>query len=82
MEARAADAFLAHHRSGECLDPHMADQVALYLALAEGEWRYTTSALTGHLSTNLHVISKFLEVESQVTEPHEVSIRGRGMPEG
>ncbi|MEJ2313595.1 MAG: RNA 3'-terminal phosphate cyclase [Nitrospirota bacterium] len=78
----AAAEFIAHHSSGACLDPHMADQIALYLALAEGESRYTTSALTGHLSTNLHVISKFMEVESRVTEPHEVSIRGRGIQGG
>ncbi|MGD2080508.1 MAG: RNA 3'-terminal phosphate cyclase [Nitrospirota bacterium] len=74
----AAAAFLAHHRSGSCLDPHMADQIVLYLALADGESRYTTSEVTGHLSTNLHVISKFMEVESQVAAPRGVSVRGRG----
>ncbi len=74
----AAAAFLEHHHSGASLDPHMADQIALYLALADGESCYTTSAITGHLSTNLHVISKFMEVESLVRAPREVSIRGRG----
>lgn len=64
----AAAGFLAHHycegapsSGGAALDPHMADQIALYLALANrGRCSFTTSRITEHLLTNLWVISKFV----------------------
>lgn len=73
----AADAFLGHHRSGASLDPHMADQIALYLSLAEGESVFTVSGITSHLRTNLHVISKFMGIISEVTPSGMVRIKGQ-----
>lgn len=75
----AAMEFLKHYRSGACLDPHMADQIALYLSLAEGKSEFTTSKITEHLRTNLHVIEKFMEVECGIVPPNEVYVTGRGL---
>ncbi|MBU1879548.1 MAG: RNA 3'-phosphate cyclase, partial [Chloroflexi bacterium] len=45
----------AWHRSGAALDPHLADQVILPLALAGAPGTFTTSAITQHLLTNAWV---------------------------
>jgi len=74
----AASEFLEHHRSRACLDPHMADQIAVYLALAGGESAFTTSRITEHLRTNLHVIEKFMEVKYDIALPYNVTIKGGG----
>lgn len=76
----AARELLDYHRTGACLDYHMADQITLYLALAEGSSRFTASKATGHLKTNLHVIGEFLGVRSGTGPEGEVTINGRGMP--
>ncbi|GAB4387821.1 MAG: RNA 3'-terminal phosphate cyclase [Thermodesulfovibrionales bacterium] len=73
----AASALLGHHASGACVDAHLADQLALYLALAGGESRVRTSAVTGHLSSNLRVIEMFLPVSSETDAARGVvAIRG------
>ena len=51
------------------VDPHLADQIALPLALAAGESRYRTSQVTGHLLTNLHMIGQFLPIRWHVDAP-------------
>ncbi|MDA8091888.1 MAG: hypothetical protein M0Z52_13845 [Actinomycetota bacterium] len=52
---------------GAALDPHMEDQIALYLALTEkGESSFTTSWVTEHLLSNLWVISRFIGVSCRV----------------
>jgi RNA 3'-terminal phosphate cyclase (ATP) len=76
--AEAAQDLLAWYRSGAALDPHLADQLVLYLALADGESRFTTAAITRHLLTNLWAIGQFREisyrVEGQEGEPGRVTI--------
>jgi RNA 3'-terminal phosphate cyclase (ATP) len=52
--------FLIYHDSGAALDPHLADQVILPLALAAGESAFTTSRITEHLRTNVWVVEQFL----------------------
>lgn len=42
------------------VDRHLADQLLLYAALAEGETAYATSQITGHTKTNAEIIRKFL----------------------
>ncbi len=49
------------------LDPHLADQVVPYLALAQGRSEVTTSRITPHLLTNFWVVQQFLDVDSSVT---------------
>lgn len=51
--------------SGE-VDMHLADQLLIYAALAEGETTYATSSISEHLKTNAYVISRFLEREISV----------------
>lgn len=64
--AEAAGYFLNYAASGACLDSHLADQIVLYLALAKGESRFTTSEITNHLLTNLEVIKRFIPLEAHV----------------
>ncbi|MGV8085193.1 MAG: RNA 3'-terminal phosphate cyclase [Candidatus Bilamarchaeum sp.] len=47
----------------KAIDQHLADQLLVYMALAEGESRFATSALTSHLLTNIDVISRFINRE-------------------
>ena len=74
----ATEAFEAHHVSKAALDPHLADQVLLPLALAPGPSHYTTSQITRHLLTNCWVIQHFLEreihIEGREGAPGRVSI--------
>jgi RNA 3'-terminal phosphate cyclase (ATP) len=78
----AAQEFLAHHRSGAALDPYLADQAVLYLALAEGLSRFTTSRITSHLRTNLEVIRAFTGAEYEIEEPLTVTVEGVGFRPG
>ncbi len=48
--------------SGAAVDPFLADQLVLYMAIAKGG-SYTTSKLSTHLTTNIETIKKFLPVE-------------------
>jgi RNA 3'-terminal phosphate cyclase (ATP) len=78
----AVEDFLGFINRQAALDRHLADQVLLYLARAEGPSVFTTEAITSHLLTNLWVIEQFLgpafEVRGNLGEPGEVSCRGRG----
>jgi RNA 3'-terminal phosphate cyclase (ATP) len=56
----ALDAYEAFERAGAAVDPHLADQLLLPLALAAGRSRFTTSSVTQHLLTNADVIRQFL----------------------
>jgi len=58
--------FIAHHQSGAAVDPHLADQLILPLALAAGPSAFTTSQITQHLLTNIWVVEQFLPVRFQV----------------
>jgi len=80
--SEAAEALLAHMLSDGCLEPHLSDQIVLYLALAEGSSTFTTTRITAHLLTNLDIISRFLDatilVRGGVGSPGRVSITGVG----
>lgn len=56
----AVDAFLAHQRSGAAVDPHLADQLVLPLALAGQDLAFSTSEITQHLLTNTWVVAQFM----------------------
>ncbi len=68
----------AWQRSGAALDPHLADQVILPLAVAGLSAEFTTSAVTQHLRTNAWVVAQFLPlrvtVEGDVGQPGRVRI--------
>lgn len=67
----AARELLEHHASGMPVDPHLADQLVLYLAQAQGHSEYATSRITNHLETNLMVTGLFLEMESKLYGEHD-----------
>lgn len=59
VAAEAAGHLLAHARTGAALDPHLADQIVLYLGLCREKSVFTTSVITRHLLTNLWVMGQF-----------------------
>jgi RNA 3'-terminal phosphate cyclase (ATP) len=78
----AADAFLRFLASKAALDPHLADQILIYLGMIPGSHRFTVSEVTEHLLTNAWVTEQFLPVRFEVTgglhEPGLVTKRDRG----
>lgn len=71
----ATDAFEAHRANEGALDPYLADQILLPLALVPGNSFYTTSRVTRHLLTVAWLIERFLD--------RNVTVRGQeGAPGG
>ncbi len=77
----AVDAFMKFLSSHAAMDQYLADQLLLYLTLAEGPSIFTTEAVTSHLETNARVIEKFqgktIQVEGNRGEPGEVTCAGK-----
>ncbi len=77
----ALEELLIHHRSGAPVDPHLADQLVLPLALADGESRLVTSSVSQHLLTNIWVVRRFLERDLSITgelgAPGELIVKGK-----
>jgi RNA 3'-terminal phosphate cyclase (ATP) len=74
----AAMEFLRYYSTNAALDPHISDQIVLYLSLCKKESVFTTSCITQHLLTNLWVIGLFHEfrysVEGEIGKPGKVKI--------
>ena len=68
----AARQFLTVLESPACLDPHMADQVLPYMALAASGSRVTVTDITAHCRTNMWVIEKFLPGKFKVRRSHNL----------
>lgn len=66
VAAEGCRELIAHHATGAPVDPHLADQLLLPMALADGTSRMVTSAVTGHLLTNRTVLQAFLPVQVTV----------------
>ncbi len=64
--AETAEAFLDFHRTSAAFDPHLADQIVLYLSLSRDDSSFTTSCITEHLLTNLWVIKQFMDIHYDV----------------
>jgi len=75
----ACEELLAHDRSGLAVDPYLADQMALPMALATGESRLETSRVTQHLLTVAWVVRQFLPreivIEGQPGKPGKLVVR-------
>lgn len=66
VAAEACAGFFQHHESLAPVDRHLADQLLLPLALARGESFLHVAAISGHLTTNAHVIEQFLPVRIEM----------------
>ena len=70
--------FLRYYSTDAALDPHISDQIVLYLSICKEESVFTTSCITKHLMTNLWVIGFFYEfhysIEGEIGEPGIVRI--------
>jgi RNA 3'-terminal phosphate cyclase (ATP) len=78
-----AEEFLRYRLTGAALDPHMSDQIVLYLSVCEEESVFSTSFVTEHLMTNLWVIGLFHEyrysLEGEIGKPGVVRVGPREM---
>jgi RNA 3'-terminal phosphate cyclase (ATP) len=63
VAAEAVDLLRDYLISSGALDPHLADQIVPFIALAKGKSSFTTSRVTEHLLTNLWVVGRFLDVK-------------------
>lgn len=74
----AAREALAYIGSRAALDPCLADQLVLFLALSKESSIFTTSQVTNHLVTHLHVVRRILgahfEIEGSVGKPGTVRL--------
>jgi RNA 3'-terminal phosphate cyclase (ATP) len=59
VAAEAVESLLAHHRTVGAVDVHLADQLLVVLALADGPSRYTVPQVTRHLTTNAWLVEQF-----------------------
>jgi RNA 3'-phosphate cyclase len=75
----AVDQFLEFLATDGCVDPYLADQLVLPLALARGVSRIRTSKVTPHLETNAEIVKTFLpvsiEIDGETGHPGSFCIR-------
>lgn len=75
--------FFAFHKTGAAVDRHLADQLVLPMALAEGRSEMAIECITSHLLTNVHVIRQFIpatiEIEGDEGDAGRVVVSGVGM---
>jgi len=76
------DQFIKFYKSKACIEKHLADQLILYMALADGKSSFT-SEITNHILTNSWVIEQFLPVKFKIKgkfgETGKVEIEGKGL---
>ena len=63
----AVEPLFDYLRSEACVDSHLADQIPIFMALAEGDSSFTTHRITQHLLTNLWVIRQFVKARISLT---------------
>jgi RNA 3'-terminal phosphate cyclase (ATP) len=80
-EAAVAD-LMSFVDNGAAVDYHLADQLLLPMALAEGRSSFTTTRLTRHTETNVGLLRQWLgvaiDVDGALDEPARVSVKGAG----
>lgn len=82
-EAAVAE-LLAFIDNTAMVDPHLADQILLPLALAQGQTSYTTNRLTLHTLTLAGLLRRWLEtnieIDGALDEPATLHVTGAGLP--
>ncbi|MDI6854966.1 MAG: RNA 3'-terminal phosphate cyclase [Deltaproteobacteria bacterium] len=77
----AAQEYDRFRQSRAAVDRHLADQILLYLALADGPSTFVTEEITLHLLTNLWVVEQFLgprfEMEGELGTPGKITCRAK-----
>ncbi len=72
----AVDDLKDYLRSGGGIDLYLSDQIIPFMALTKANSSFTTARMTGHLLTNLWVVSHFLQVrvekQGEAGEPGRV----------
>jgi RNA 3'-phosphate cyclase len=61
--------------AGIALDVHSADQLLVWLALADGESAFTTRAVTPHARTAIWLIEQFVPVRFEIASDREAGAR-------
>jgi RNA 3'-terminal phosphate cyclase (ATP) len=75
----ACDKFIGFLDAGAAIDRHLADQLVLYMALAEGYSTFLTEKVTEHLLTNIWVIEQLLPVTFELEgEVGKIGVQGLG----
>ena len=54
------DEFSSYVNQKEVFDPHLADQILIFLALLKKPFTFNTTKVTNHLLTNIWIINQFL----------------------
>ncbi|MBI5407221.1 MAG: RNA 3'-terminal phosphate cyclase [Nitrospirae bacterium] len=62
----ACRAFFEYHDSNGAVEPHLADQLIPYMALADGASSFTTTKVTRHLLTNVWTVRQLMDVDIRV----------------
>jgi RNA 3'-terminal phosphate cyclase (ATP) len=77
----ACEDLLMHHQAGYPVDRHLADQLVVPMAMADGESRIRISEITQHLLTNMWVVDQFLDsqlrLEGEEGEPGMLVVEGQ-----
>ncbi len=75
-----ASELIASLESKAALDKYMADQILVFLALADSESLVTVEKITQHCITNVKVIEQMLGIKFNVEEsiPPRISVKGIG----
>ncbi len=60
--------IVGYIKSGCPVDPHMSDQLLIFMALAKGKSIIKTPEITDHARTNMFIIGKFLDIEFRIEE--------------
>lgn len=72
-----ASALLEDLGTGAAVDRHIADQLIIFAALADGVTTYRIPGVTDHVDSNLWLVEEILGASSKV-EGHRISIEGLG----
>jgi len=76
---QGVEELLRSLKSGAPLDKYMADQILVFMALADGKSQIRVEQITEHCRTNISVIEQILPVMFEVDEKRkEVSVEGIG----
>lgn len=75
----ACDLMLRFLEGGGVIDRYLADQLMLYMALAQGYSTVLTETVTQHLLTNMWTIEQFLQVAFEVDKQSgHIGVQGKG----